>query len=62
MYNPLNIEINPNYVDVCGTRVFRPSWLAASGQARPHNRFEAIAAPSAIARNFLNEMSGSSLP
>ena len=30
--------------------------------ARPHSRFEAIAAPSAMARSFLNEMSGSSLP
>ena len=35
---------------------------AARAYARPHSRFEAIAAPSAIARNFLNEMSGSSLP
>jgi len=30
--------------------------------ARPQRRLEAIAAPSAIACNFLNEMSGSSLP
>ena len=35
---------------------------AARAYARPHSRFEAIAAPSAMARNFLNEMSGSSLP
>jgi hypothetical protein len=30
--------------------------------ARPHRRFEAIRAPSAIACSFFNEISGSSLP
>ncbi len=35
---------------------------ARGGQARPHNRLEAIAAPSAMVCSFLNEMSGSSLP
>jgi len=35
---------------------------ASSVQALYHSRCEAIAAPSTIARSFLNEMSGSSLP